>query len=452
MFSNDRPPRLPLKETIRKLWVAALNLFMRIPGSLGLHPRRLVRKAADDTMRRLARYPAISRNLHLLSLKMTSHTRRWVRRIIYWLGAVIVGLVAIGFAKLATYASQGSNFILAFSPWLIFLIAPAGLWLARWLGMRFFSGAEGSGIPQTIVSIENNDKKLRGKLLSVRIAFGKIGITVLAIFSGASVGREGPTVQVGASIMYRFGRWVHLTREEMHSGLIMAGGAAGVAAAFNTPIAGVVFAIEELSRNFESRASGLVFTTVILAGITSWSILGNYHYFGHTGVALTLESSIKPVLLCGIVGGVLGGLFSLVLISLSKKGLPGRLGIFRQNRPLLFSAFCGLLIGVVGMMSSGATYGTGYEQVAAFLHGGDEPHWLFAPLKMAATIISNVSGIPGGIFAPSLAIGGGRGELDLRAGARPAGRGGDRARHDRIFRRGDSGPHDRSGHFARDDR
>ena len=147
-------------------------------------------------------------------------------------------------------------------------------------------------------------------MLSLRIAFGKILVTLVALASGASIGREGPTVQVGASIMHALRRYARFPALDIDRGLVLAGGAAGIAAAFNTPLAGVVFAIEELSRSFEERTSGVILTAVIVAGVTALALVGNYTYFGRTSVALTVPQMWVAVPVCGILGGLLGGLFS----------------------------------------------------------------------------------------------------------------------------------------------
>jgi len=347
-------------------------------------------------------------NRHQLTRRVWLSSWLWLRRAVFWGGAVAVGMVAIGFAHAATTAGSLFQRVLEVSPYLILGLAPAGLWLSLWLTRRFFPGAEGSGIPQTIAALQMTDQAACGVLLSLRVAVGKIMLTVLALCCGASIGREGPTVQIGAAIMHNLGKRMRLSRKEVQRGLILAGGAAGVAAAFNTPLAGVVFAIEELSRSFESRTNGLVLTTVILAGITSLAFLGNYHYFGHTSAGLELGQAWVAVAACGVAGGLCGGVFSQVLVLAGRHGLPGVLGRFRQSHPEYFAASCGLGLAVIGLASGGATYGTGYEQAEALLHGTPLP-LAFAPLKMLATVLSYLSGIPGGIFAPSLSIGAGIG-------------------------------------------
>ena len=151
--------------------------------------------------------------------------------------------------------------------------------LSAWAAHSLFPGSQGSGIPQAIAARHLKDDSVRSGLLSARLTIGKIILTLLGLACGASIGREGPTVQIGASIMLGTAKLGGIGRER---GLILAGSAAGVAAAFNTPLAGVVFAIEEMSRAFESRTSGLVLIAVILAGMASLGLVGNYNYFGHS--------------------------------------------------------------------------------------------------------------------------------------------------------------------------
>ena len=350
------------------------------------------------------------------------HPRLWLRRVVLWCGAVAVGVAAIAFALSAEFANDVHQRMVDLSPLLPFVVGPAGLALVVWITRRFFPGTQGSGIPQTIAALGVTDEKLRDKLLSPRVAIGKFLLTVLALFSGASVGREGPTVQIGASIMHSLGRLTRFSRIEAERGLILAGGAAGVAAAFNTPLAGVVFAIEEMSRSFESRTSGTVLTAVIVAGIVSLWWLGDYTYFGSTAAVLDGPTAWIAVLTCGVVGGFAGGVFSQLLIAFSRRGLPGRLGVYARKRPVMFAAYCGFALAVIGTISGGSTYGTGYHEARSILEGTGELSAAYGILKVVATLISYVSGIPGGVFAPSLAIGAGLGDnLAALAPYAPAG-------------------------------
>ena len=254
--------------------------------------------------------------------------RLWLRHLLFWGGAVGVGLVATGFAMGSDYAHVLFKQLLAISPWAPLLVTPLTLAGVAALTQRYFKGAEGSGIPQTIAAIRMPDGDERNRVLSLRLAIGKMLLTCVGLAGGASVGREGPTVQIGAALLYNL-RWlIRFPRHLMERGLIIAGGAAGVAAAFNTPLAGIVFAIEEMARSFEERTSGVLLTAVIIAGLAAVYVQGNYTYFGATDAALSVASGWIGVLACGLAGGLLGGGFSRLLLAISVQGLPGRAGHF----------------------------------------------------------------------------------------------------------------------------
>lgn len=316
----------------------------------------------------------------------------------------MVGVVAISFAAAANKASQLCHHLMLWHPWIMLLVAPAGLALSTWLTRRFFPGAQGSGIPQVIATLHIENFSLVNRILALRTAFGKVILTTLGLLCGASIGREGPTVQVGAAIMHAFSRFMGHANVSARRGMILAGGAAGVSAAFNTPLAGIVFAIEELSHSFEQRASGTALTGVVLSGVTAIALVGNYTYFGHTTVDVPIGTAWIAVLACGVLGGLSGGLFSAIL-GRAARGIPGHLGRFTRERPIAFAALCGLILAIIGLISGGATYGTGYEQAHAIILGKEHYPASFFILKYLATIVSYCSGIPGGLFAPSLSIG-----------------------------------------------
>ncbi|MEZ0170751.1 chloride channel protein [Microvirga sp. TS319] len=321
----------------------------------------------------------------------------------FWSGGALVGLIAALFAMLADEAQAGFRQAVAASPYWPLLLTPAGFALSVALARRFFPGSQGSGIPQTIAARHLTDDAARQRLVSVRIAFGKVLLTLFGLACGASVGREGPTVQVGASILHAAGR----ASGRHYQGVILAGSAAGVAAAFNTPLAGIVFAIEEMSRSFEQKTSGLVLTTVIIAGMASLALLGNYTYFGHSSATITSFKEWLAVPLCGFGGGLLGGVFSRIVVAAARG--KGRFQSLAKGYPVAFAASCGLVIALLGLFSGNTIYGTGYHEARQLLAGASDVPASFGLLKMAATILSSISGIPGGIFAPSLAVGAGIG-------------------------------------------
>lgn len=326
-------------------------------------------------------------------------------RLLFIAGGLIVGAIAVAFAVLADDVQERFQHLVAMWRYASLVITPAGFALSLYLSRRFFPNSGGSGIPQAIAARALVDEKERHKLVSLRVAAGKIMLTALGLLCGGSIGREGPTVQVGASVMYAVG---HISPRRQR-GLILAGAAAGVAAAFNTPLAGIVFGIEEMGRSFEARTSGLVIGTVIAAGLVSLAVVGNYSYFGSTDLSLHGTSEWLAVPLCGVAGGLAGGIFSRIVVAAAGPWL-GHAGRWMKARPVLFAALCGLGMAVCGALSHETVYGTGYGQVVGMLKGTSTPPESFGLLKFLATLLSAVSGIPGGIFSPSLAVGAGLGQ------------------------------------------
>ena len=333
---------------------------------------------------------------------------QWRRRLVFWGGAVAPGAGAVAFAIGSERAIGVFESLHARFWWWPYAATPLCLALGAWLTRRLFQGAEGSGIPQTIAALSMRDAEQRDHVLSLRIVVGKLTLTLLALAGGASIGREGPCVQVGASIMHALRRFARFHTADIDKGLILAGGAAGVAAAFNTPLAGVVFAIEELSRSFEERASGTILTAVIMAGVTSLSLVGNYTYFGATAAAMGAPRTWLAIPLCGVVGGLCGGAFATLLLRIGER-LPRSLQEVRSQQPVMFAALCGLALAAIGWLSMGTTFGTGYAEAKELLQHEQSPAPGFAAFKALATIVSYLTGVPGGIFAPSLSVGAGIG-------------------------------------------
>jgi H+/Cl- antiporter ClcA len=342
----------------------------------------------------------------------------WKTRLVFWAGAVTVGLVAVAFALASEIANDWFHDM--HDSWALapLVVCPVGLAIVAFLTRNVFAGSQGSGIPQSIAALAMTEHSIRSKILSLRIVLGKILLTLIGILSGASIGREGPTVHIGASIMFSLGQFANFPRHYMDRGLILAGSAAGIAAAFNTPLAGILFAIEEMSKSFEAKTSGTLLTAVFLAGITAVIIQGNYAYFGSSSATLTPYETLKPVLICGISGGLLGGIFSHVLIWSTRRIAP-----LAKRHPYMLAATCGVFIALTGMLSGNLTFGTGYQEAKMIMTGSGDLPASYPVLKMLATLGSYLSGIPGGIFSPSLATGAGLGSTlsalmpDSEAGA-----------------------------------
>lgn len=329
-----------------------------------------------------------------------------MRRAIFLIGGLFVGGAAVLMALLADKAQELFGRLIGISEYIALLVTPLGFGIAVYFARTVFPNSQGSGIPQVIAARQIDDEAGRGALVSLRIAFGKIVVMMIGLLCGASIGREGPTVQVGAAIMGFIGRAAPLVYQR---NLLLAGAAAGIAAAFNTPLAGIVFGIEELSRSFEAKASGLVIGCIIAAGVTSLAILGDYTYFGTTAATMPLGRGWLVVPLCAVAGGVLGGLFSRMLVVCLAGDMTRGVRKFTMSRPIVFAVLCGLGVALCGLAGRHSSYGTGYAEARDILHGNANLTLAFMPLKFLSTVFSAVSGIPGGIFAPALSIGAGLG-------------------------------------------
>ncbi|MDQ2879551.1 MAG: chloride channel protein [Pseudomonadota bacterium] len=327
----------------------------------------------------------------------------WRRRIAMGTGAITIGLAALLFARLADLANDQFGHFVAHDRWWALAITPLGFLIITYLTRRLAPEAAGSGIPQVIAAAHNPKRALR-VLLSMRAALIKCAMTMAALLCGASVGREGPTVQISAAIL---GFYSRVLRAPVRTSMIIAGGAAGVAAAFNTPLAGVTFAIEELADAYEQRVALLVMTTILIAGIVALGLSGDYVYFGAVGQTMQLGTVLRVAPVAGVAGGLCGGLFARVLLGLGetrRRWLP-RL----DGHPLVWAVLCGLVVAGLGI-ATGLTWGTGYSAARAIIDGSNAPWW-FGPAKFSATLVTAAAGLPGGIFAPSLATGAGLGGL-----------------------------------------
>jgi H+/Cl- antiporter ClcA len=335
-----------------------------------------------------------------------SDWRLWWGRGAVVLAAIVAGLTVVGFTWLAENALDLFFAGRARWWWAPLLWTPLCTALIVWCTRRFAPGAAGSGIPQVMAVLNPAMPKERiGRLVSLRVSVAKILLTSWGMLAGLSLGREGPSVQIAAGIMLQARRFMPAGAAVSAHSLLVAGGAAGIAAAFNTPLAGVMFAIEELARTPEQRSSGLIIAAIVMAGVIAVSVHGNSTYFGIIHAAAIDTSLLLPGLLVALATGAAGGLFSrLLLASLNGAGRDvfSRL---RLARPVLFAGACGLVVALIGMVSNGATFGSGYAATRTMVDGATGLPPIYTLLKFLATWITTWSGAPAGIFAPSLAIG-----------------------------------------------
>ena len=328
-----------------------------------------------------------------------------------WGAALLVGLISVLYADWSTDASNAFVRWTAGRPWLPFLITPALTALSLFLTRRWFTGSEGSGIPQVIAALhaprpEGEDTLMR-RLFGVRVIVGKIVVSLIGLLGGLTIGREGPTVHIGAAVMAEIRRFYPHRNAQLERRLLLAGAAAGLSAAFNTPLAGIIFAIEELARDFESRTNGIMITAVVFSGLTSLALAGNYLYFGQINVPENLGGAfVLPVVMSAALCGLFGAAFNLALLKW-RTWMPDWLIELRQRRPLLYALAVGLVVAALGVGTHGETWGSGYDQARHLLTGTAPLSEGYGITKWGAMVVTYMAGIPGGLFSPSLSIGAG---------------------------------------------
>jgi H+/Cl- antiporter ClcA len=332
--------------------------------------------------------------------------RLWADRLVVLLSAALAGLTVVAFTWLSERALETFHAYHGRHFWLPLLWTPLLTVGIVYLTRRYVVGAAGSGIPQVMAALSSQTpKECRSLYVSLKLSVAKFFLTTGGLLAGLSLGREGPSVQIAAGVMRGARRWLSTNSQIKESGLILAGGAAGIAAAFNTPLGGVMFAIEELSRRPEDRRSGLLSAAIILAGLMAVSIYGNSTYFGVIRVENISFGLFLPALLIAIVCGVCGGLFARLLIYSLHTTSGHWLHRFRRSSPLWFAGLCGLAIAIIGVGTDGATFGSGYIHTRNMLENNTDVSRVYVLFKMAATWLTTWAGVPAGIFAPSLAIG-----------------------------------------------
>ncbi len=306
----------------------------------------------------------------------------------------LVGLVVVAFILLTgrlaaqMYPPGGSG-------WRRVLVPTLGSLLTGYLLYRYFPLARGSGIPQTKAALFIQDGRI-----SLRTVLGKFFCCSASLASGIALGREGPAVQIGAGLASVIARRLHMSRDQVKA-LIPVGGAAALAAAFNTPIAAVLFSLEEIMGDLHAPILG----SVVLSSATAWMVLhlvlGDEPLFHVTAYHLVNPLEFGAYAVLGVVGGLGSVAFVRLLLRLRQwfLELPAR---SRWIQPVAG----GLAVGVMGYFLP-EILGVGYGQVERALAGDMllRTVVLLAVLKIVATAVCYASGNAGGIFGPSLFIG-----------------------------------------------
>ncbi len=324
-----------------------------------------------------------------------------------WIAAGIVGLIAVGYAKLIAFAQNIYFTSLQTHPIAATIATPLFFLFATALVVRLAPAAKGSGIPQVLEAIDASRAQSnvwQSPLVSLRTAGIKVLSSTAGVLGGASIGREGPTVQLASSGFAFIGRYLDRRSIKVDpQSFLIAGAASGVAAAFNTPIAGIAFAIEEIADGAFGSFKQIVMLSVIIAGICAQGILGNYLYFGHPTFEEPTLSVFPQALLLGAIAGIAGGLFAKALAFPALSRLP----VHWVKRTLV----CGAICSALALVTQGDSAGSGYEATRKALENSNIEGMplLFPVTKLITTVLSYLSGMAGGIFSPSLSIGAGIG-------------------------------------------
>lgn len=325
----------------------------------------------------------------------------------FWIGSVITGFFAVMYAKIFAWAEKLLDLMLNWHDWTIFIIAPIGFVLSWWLVKEFAPNAKGSGIPQVMAAVELANPKEHTKirsLLSLKIIVFKIISSVVLVIGGGAVGREGPTIQIAGSIFRKVNEylpewWPKISKKNM----IMTGAAAGLAAAFNTPLGGIVFAVEELSKTHINYFKTALFTAVIIAGLTAQTLAGSYLYLGYPKTNDVSLMVMFPIILVGGIAGILASQLSVIMLKINdwKKR---KLKTERSN--IAFLILCALFIASISFFISREILGSGKEIMERVLFTQDKhEEWYIPILRMLGPALSFTSGGAGGIFAPALTAG-----------------------------------------------
>lgn len=324
----------------------------------------------------------------------------------YWIASLLTGLVAVAYTKLFGLGERLSFYLFHLHEWLIFIVTPVCFVTAWWIVKKFAVYAKGSGIPQVMAAVEfanpRQDHRI-SKLLSIKVMIVKIVSSLLMIVGGGAIGREGPTIQIAGCIFRKVNQLIPKSFPKISKrNMIMTGAAAGLAAAFNTPLGGIVFAVEELTKTHISYFKIAILSAVIIAGLTAQGILGPYLYLGFPDVSNLSPYIFLGVILVAAIAGVLGAFMSKIILTILKWK-----STFKTNTSeIVYVLSCALIIAAIAYFVSYTILGSGKQEMSSLLFTQNKYAGIVTPsLRIMGPILSFTTGASGGIFAPSLSAG-----------------------------------------------
>ena len=340
-------------------------------------------------------------NLHNEKLK-----NNLLQAIPFWIGSVITGIFAVLYAQIFLWGEKLMNLMMDWQAWSIFIMAPVCFVLSWWLVKKYAPYAKGSGIPQVMAAVELANPKEHHKikyLLSVKIIIFKMLSSVILVIGGGAIGREGPTIQIAGSVFqtvneYLPSWWPKISKRNM----IMTGAAAGLSAAFNTPLGGIVFAVEELAKTHINYFKTALFTAVIIAGLMAQTLAGSYLYLGYPKTAGVGLSIMFPVILVAGISGILASKLSVLMLKINAWNKT----LKNDRQKITFLIASALIIASLAYFVNREILGSGKEIMERTLFTADKHEDWYVPLfRMIGPALSFTSGGAGGIFAPALSAG-----------------------------------------------
>ena len=320
---------------------------------------------------------------------------------------LVTGLLASGYAILFRILSSVSVDFFNHKPLLWSLMVPVGFASSFVIVKKFSPESSGSGIPQVMAALHyegTHQTSWVNRLLGIKVIVVKVLSSLVCVAAGGAVGREGPSIQIGSSVGYLLSRFFPTTPDQQAKrvrNLILAGGASGIAAAFNTPLGGVVFAIEELSKDSFKQFRSSVLLAVIISGMTALWVLGSYLYLGHPDVMTPGFTAIMASVLVALFAGLLGGMFGDLLFFLV--ALRKRAQTF-QRQLFWILGLSALFIGIT-FISHGVSIGPGTENINVMIADNQSSTFWVTLVRFFSNQITFVVGGAGGIFSPALSIG-----------------------------------------------
>lgn len=314
----------------------------------------------------------------------------------YWIASLLTGLVAVAYTKLFGFGEQLSFYLLHLGGWLIFIITPACFIAAWWLVKRFAVFARGSGIPQIMAAVEFANPKYDhrvDRLLSIKVMIVKIVSSLLMIVGGGAIGREGPTIQIAGCIFRKVNQLMPKSFPKISKrNMIMTGAAAGLAAAFNTPLGGIVFAVEELTKTHISYFKIAILSAVIIAGLTAQDILGPYLYLGFPDVSNLSPYIILGVILVAATAGLLGAVLSKIILTILK----WKSSFKNNSSEIMYVLSYAMVVAMIAYFISYNILGSGKEEMSSLLFTQNKyVGWLTPGLRIVGPMLSFTTGASG---------------------------------------------------------